>query len=128
LFGLALLLVFDTALWTAWGGGAVLYLFLSTMFGTGLHFMSGHFIAEHYTFVSGQPTYSYYGLMNFMSFNVGYHIEHHDFPFVAGSRLPLIRATAPEFYDTPMSHASWLHVLHKYITDPKLRPGSRVMT
>eukprot|EP00929_Paragymnodinium_shiwhaense_P040599 TRINITY_DN21179_c0_g1_i1.p1 TRINITY_DN21179_c0_g1~~TRINITY_DN21179_c0_g1_i1.p1 ORF type:complete len:344 (+),score=40.78 TRINITY_DN21179_c0_g1_i1:97-1128(+) len=119
--------MFDAALYYYLGWQAVFYCVFGTLLGMGLHPMAGHFIAEHYTFIKGQETYSYYGPLNWLSFNVGYHNEHHDFPFVPGSRLPAVRAMAPEYYDTLPCHTSWVQVIWRYITDPTVGPYSRVM-
>ena len=92
----------------------------------GAHPMAGHFIAEHYTFVRGQETYSYYGPLNWFSYNVGWHNEHHDFPFVPGSRLPELRRIAPEFYDGLPYHGSWVDVIASFVALPPIGPHSRV--
>jgi sphingolipid delta-4 desaturase len=71
-------------------------------------------------------TYSYYGALNYICWNVGYHNEHHDFPKVAGWNLPKVKAAAPEFYNNLHEHKSWTYVLWRYITDPTINPFSRV--
>ena len=64
------------------GPRGLLYILLSTILGMGLHPLAGHFIAEHFVFEPGFETYSYYGKLNLLCWNVGYHNEHHDFPRV----------------------------------------------
>jgi sphingolipid delta-4 desaturase len=103
-----------------------LYLLVGTLLGMGLHPAAGHFVAEHYELVAGYETYSYYGPLNWVNFNVGYHNEHHDFPKIPWSRLSKVRKLAPEFYDNLPCHTSYLAVFWRYITDNEIGPHSRV--
>lgn len=113
-----------------WGISSLLYLIASTYFGMGLHPCAGHFIAEHFVFPtedgSVPETYSYYGVVNHFTFNVGYHNEHHDFSFIPGSRLPKVKAIAGEFYDVLPHHTSYIKVMYDYITMPSVTAFSRV--
>ena len=65
-------------------------------------------------------TYSYYGGLNYILFNVGYHIEHHDFPFVNSSSLPKIRKIAPEYYEEVPQLKSYISVLYDFVFDPAI--------
>ena len=123
---LALCLLFDGLVLHFMGPSSLGYLFLSTLFGTGLHPVAGHFIAEHYIFTQGNETYSYYGFFNIFTLNVGYHNEHHDFPFIPGRRLPQLKAIASEYYDSLPQHPCWIMVLYNFIMDPTVTAFSRV--
>jgi sphingolipid delta-4 desaturase len=116
----------DAMIYHALGEKALAYLVLGTFLGLGLHPAAGHFIGEHYEFVSGVETYSYYGCLNRINFNVGYHNEHHDFPRIPWSRLPLVRKIAPEFYDHLPQHDSYVKVIWRYIVDPTIGPAARI--
>lgn len=107
------------------GWRGLLYLFLSLWFGYSLHPGAAHFIQEHYTFVSGQETYSYYGLLNIPMLNIGLHNEHHDFTKIPWSRLPQLHAIANEFYSSLHAHTSWVLVLIAFIFDKELAALSR---
>lgn len=119
-------LVFDYLVFHFLGHKALLYLVAGSFLSMGLHPVAGHFIAEHYEFVKGVETYSYYGPLNLISFNVGYHNEHHDFPRIPGSRLPRLREIAPEYYNHLPQHTSWVKVIWDFIFDPEISPFSRV--
>ncbi|KAI4877083.1 hypothetical protein NFI96_023167 [Prochilodus magdalenae] len=117
---------FNAFLYWLWGAKPVVYMLAGSMLGMGLHPISGHFIAEHYMFLKGHETYSYYGSLNLLTFNVGYHNEHHDFPSIPGRRLPQVKKMAPEFYDDLPCYTSWVKVLYDFIMDDELSPYSRV--
>ncbi|KAL7754459.1 sphingolipid delta-4 desaturase [Sorochytrium milnesiophthora] len=105
---------------------AFLYLMMCTFLSGSLHPMAGHFIAEHYIFVKGYETYSYYGMWNVLAYNVGYHNEHHDFPLIPGSRLPEVRRIAAEYYDHLPQVNSWAGTIYNFITMPHMSAWSRV--
>ena len=75
----------------------------------------------------GQETSSYYGPMNVLAFNVGYHNEHHDFPSVPWNHLPAVRRMAPEAYDSLASYGSWTGLLFRFLFDKRLSLYSRVV-
>jgi len=106
---------------------AVYYLLLCTWFGLSVHPVAAHVIAEHYEYFKSQDTFSYYGCLNFFNFNVGYHIEHHDFPSVPWYNLPEITRIAPEYYVTLPQVDSYVKVLYKYIFDGEIGPWSRII-
>jgi sphingolipid 4-desaturase/C4-monooxygenase len=131
-------LAFDACLVQALGGKALAYLIMSSFLAGSLHPCAAHFIAEHYVFdppaqASKQPdnvpipeTYSYYGFLNVLTYNVGYHNEHHDFPAVPWSRLPRLHKIAKEFYEPLPYHKSWPLVLWKFILDKEVGLWCRV--
>ena len=125
-FNFVAIVAFDVVWAYIFGWKAPLFNLASTLLGMGLHPVAGHFISEHYTFTEGQETYSYYGPLNLVAFNVGYHNEHHDFPKVSGFRLPEVRRIAPEYYESLASYDSWPMVLYNYIVRPDMGPYSRV--
>lgn len=118
--------IFDAFVVYFLGWHVLAYMIIGTLIAMGLHPVAGHFISEHYMFAKGYETYSYYGPLNFITFNVGYHNEHHDFPSVPGSRLPEVKRIAAEFYDNMPQHHSWTKVLYDFITDPAVGPYARI--
>lgn len=71
---LAVQLVVDYLLVTTYGVRPLIYLLASSFFAGSLHPLAGHFIAEHYLWDGlDQETYSYYGPLNVLAYNVRFH-------------------------------------------------------
>ncbi|GHJ87303.1 hypothetical protein NliqN6_3705 [Naganishia liquefaciens] len=148
---LVLILAADALIVHAWGWYSLFYLLMSSFFAGSLHPCAGHFIAEHYLMAGdkdvavvqgaqrnadvqdglegirelSQETTSYYGWLNALCYNVGYHNEHHDFPSIPWTRLPALHALAHEFYAPLPAHPSWPRVTWQFITDPRIGMWSR---
>jgi len=60
-------------------------------------------------------TFTYRGPLNLVSYHVGIHVAHHDFPFVSGLRLHQIEKLAPEYYDHLPVTTSWPGTIWNYI-------------
>jgi sphingolipid 4-desaturase/C4-monooxygenase len=122
-----------------WGGNALAYLILSSFLAGSLHPCAAHFISEHYVFERSKvkggkmpsdvpipETFSYYGPLNVLTYNVGYHNEHHDFPAIPWTRLPKLYEIAKDFYEPLPYHGSWPLVLWHFIIDKEVGLWCRV--
>ncbi|MEJ7589603.1 MAG: fatty acid desaturase [Ferruginibacter sp.] len=109
------------------GPKALVFLILSFFFSVGLHPLGARWIQEHYLTHGEQETYSYYGPLNAVAFNVGFHNEHHDFPSVPWNRLPEIKKGAPAFYNTLFYHTSWTKLFFRFIFDKEISLFSRIV-
>lgn len=132
--------IFDAVIVHYFGWNSMFYFLASSFLAGSLHPCAGHFIAEHYVFEKSAPspreapsegpaapeTFSYYGPLNFFTYNVGLHNEHHDFPAVPWTRLPKLREIAKEFYEPLPTHTSWSYVIYQFITDSDVSLWSRV--
>jgi sphingolipid 4-desaturase/C4-monooxygenase len=117
---IAVIAVFDILVLWAFGPAALLYFFLSFWFSVGgLHFLSARWLQEHFAFAPGQGTFDYYGPLNAVALNIGYHNEHHDFHEIPWRRLPQLKAMAPEFYDSQACHRSWIALMATFLFDPR---------
>ncbi len=139
LFNIVAQIVFDCLLVKYAGPKTLAYLILSSFFAGSLHPCAAHFIAEHYVFgqqvrnpkdpsnvVPVPETYSYYGPLNLLTYNVGLHNEHHDFPAVPWSRLPVLHEMAKDFYTDLPHHTSWTWVIWRFIWDREVGLWCRV--
>ncbi|MGB8279174.1 MAG: fatty acid desaturase [Methylovirgula sp.] len=120
------IILYDLAILYFFGVNALFYLFASFWFSVGLHPVGARWIQEHFTFDPSQETYDYYGILNKVALNIGYHNEHHDFPEIPWTRLPALKKMAPEFYDDLKTHKSWTKLFFSFIFDPRYTLYSRV--
>ena len=136
-------LTFDYLIVRFFGGKALGYFILSSFFAGSLHPCAVHFIAEHYVLgqdsrsttasttsaaklVPPPETYSYYGILNAITYNVGLHNEHHDFPAIPWTRLWKLNAIANEFYRDLPCHHSWVKVAWQFMSDKEVGLWCRV--
>mmetsp|Transcript_19981 Transcript_19981/g.32950 ORF Transcript_19981/g.32950 Transcript_19981/m.32950 type:complete len:381 (+) Transcript_19981:207-1349(+) len=118
--------VFVYAIVQLFGWGPVFYFLASAHFAGSWHPLASHFIAEHYTFVGEAETASYYGPLNKLTWNVGLHNEHHDFPYVPWSRLHELRRIGAKWYDPIPYHKSWTGALWHFLFSPDVTMYNRV--
>ncbi|AQG81156.1 fatty acid desaturase [Spirosoma montaniterrae] len=121
-------LAFNTLVVVLFGWKALAFLTLCLFFSVGFHPLGARWIQEHYlTLDPEQETYSYYGKLNVLNLNVGFHNEHHDFPSIPWNRLPHIKKTAPEFYDTLKYHTSFVRLFFRFLFDQEISLFSRIV-
>ncbi|NML64227.1 fatty acid desaturase [Hymenobacter sp. RP-2-7] len=121
-------LAFNVAIWLWLGPVGFLYLFASFWFSVSLHPVGARWIQEHYLVLNEeQETTSYYGRLNGVHLNIGYHNEHHDLPGVPWNKLPELRKLAPEYYDTLEHHTSYTKVLLRFLFDQEISLYSRLV-
>jgi len=108
------------------GWKAAAYLTSSFFFSVGLHPLGARWVQEHFLTHGDQETKSYYGSMNTVNLNVGFHNEHHDFPSVPWNKLPQIKKFAGSYYDTLGHHTSYTILLFKFLFDRNLSVYSRM--
>ncbi|WCT11082.1 fatty acid desaturase [Mucilaginibacter jinjuensis] len=121
-------IVFVGAIYYFMGWHSIVFLLLSFSFSVGLHPLGARWIQEHYlTHTEEQETYSYYGGLNLVAFNVGFHNEHHDFPSIPWNRLPKIKKTAPGYYDTLFYHKSWTMLFFRFLFDKEISMFNRIL-
>jgi sphingolipid delta-4 desaturase len=126
LLNIAAIIAWDSFIFVMFGWKSVFYLVVGSVAALGPNPVGFRYFAEHFEFSSGQDTYSYYGPANLIMLNIGYHVEHHDFPNIPWRKLPQVKAMAPEFYDTIPAHTSYFRTLWQYVVDPNFGPWCRI--
>jgi sphingolipid delta-4 desaturase len=115
LANLAVQVAFNGMIVALFGWKVVAYFLLSFLLSFGLHPLNAMTLQEHSFVQRGQDTYSYYGLGNWLTFNAGYHHEHHDLPAIPWSRIRRVKAIAPEFYADQKHYDSWTALIVAFV-------------
>jgi len=121
-----IVLALDAALLAIGGAKPLVFLAASGLAAFGPHPLGARRLSEHFMTEREQPTHSYYGPWNAVSFQVGYHVEHHDFPAVPWARLPRMRAMVAHEYDSLYAFHSWTRLLFRYFFDRRYRVAQYV--
>lgn len=108
------------------GAKSTVFLVASFFFSIGLHPLGARWVQEHYLTHGDQETKSYYGILNPVNLNVGYHNEHHDFPSIPWNKLPKVKSIANNYYETLGYHTSYTGLLFRFLFDKQLSIYSRV--
>lgn len=104
------------------------YLGMSFFFSVGLHPLGARWIQEHFLVLDpNQETYSYYGVLNSVNLNVGFHNEHHDMPSIPWNNLPKLKQIAPEFYDNLKYHKSYTKLFLRFLFSQEIGLYSRIV-
>ncbi len=121
-------LVFDVLIVVFFGWKALAFMVMCLFFSVGLHPLGARWIQEHYlTLDPEQETYSYYGQLNSVNLNVGFHNEHHDFPSVPWNKLPQLKKSAPEYYESLKYHTSYVKLLFMFLFSQEVSLYSRIV-
>ncbi len=123
---MAVEVAFMVALTYFFGLKAFIFLLASFFFSVGLHPLGARWVQEHFLTHGEQETKSYYGPLNTVNLNVGYHNEHHDFPSVPWNKLPQIREAGGNFYNTLGHHTSYVRLLFQFLFDKNISVFSRM--
>jgi|GEM_PF-194998 len=116
-----------TLLYSLGGWRPIIYLSLSFYLHFGLHPLNAIALQEHLMVRPQEESYSYYGIGNWIALNAGYHVEHHDMPYIPWSRVRRLRALAPEFYEGRHAYYSWTGLMLQFVGNRRWSLWSRVV-
>jgi sphingolipid delta-4 desaturase len=108
------------------GVKAFVFLLASFFFSVGLHPLGARWVQEHFLTHGDQETKSYYGPLNSVNLNVGYHNEHHDFPSIPWNNLPKLKNIGGVYYTSLHYHTSYTRLLFRFLFDKNISVFSRM--